>query len=63
MHFVKETTTSTRRRFRFVYSTAIHTSTTCKTGFSLTELLRYEKMHVLRAYNVGKHSRIVLHGC
>ena len=54
MHFVKETTTSTRRRFRFVYSTASHTALRFKMGFSLTELLRYEKMHVLRAYNVGK---------
>jgi hypothetical protein len=63
MHFVKETTTSTRRRFRFVYSTASRTELKFQMGLSLTKLLRYDRMSIFRAYNVEKITGDVMDGC
>lgn len=63
MHFVKETNTSTRRRFRFVYSTASRAEPKFQMGFSLTKLLRYDRMSIFRAYNVEKITDDVMDGC
>ena len=64
MHFVKGTTTSTRRRSHFVYSTVNHTAPIFKMGFSLTELLRQKRMPFFRACNVEKFSAMQIKvGC
>ena len=57
MHFVKGTTTSTRRRFRFVYSTVNHTAPIFKMGFSFTEQASCGKASILLTYNVESLSR------
>ena len=58
MHFVKRTTTSTRRRSHFVYSTVNHTAPIFKMGFSFTEQASCGKASILLTYNEESLSHI-----